>query len=61
MEGTLSYTGDVSDPNKGKCNLKYYIKLTRDLTNMEVHYISVNEMAGLLTDCSVTILVSALR
>ena len=38
---TLSYMGDVSDPNKGKYNIEYYIKLERDLANMGVHSLSV--------------------
>ena len=34
MEGTLSYTGGVLDPRKVKYDLEYYIKITRDLSDM---------------------------
>jgi len=31
VEGTLSYTGDVSDSKKGKYTLDYYLQLASDL------------------------------
>ena len=34
MEGTLSYMGGVLDPKKVKYDLEYYIKITRDLSDM---------------------------
>ena len=46
---TLSYKGVVLDPNKGNNYLKYYIKMTRDLSNMGVHYLSIKYMKGFLT------------
>ena len=61
MEGTLSYMGYVSDPNKGKYNIEYYIKLTRDLTNMGVHSLDITTMAGLHTPLYSTMLVLVLR
>ena len=61
VEGTLSYTGDTSDPKKFKCNIDYYIKLTRDLSDMGVHYLAVKDTADILTPCVTTMLVSALR
>ena len=60
VEGTLSYTGGVSEPKKGKCNLEYYINLTRYLANRVVHSIDIKGMAGPLTPCAATMLVSAL-
>ena len=47
MEGNLYYTEDVSDPNKGKYNLEYYINLTRYLSGMGVHSLVIKDMAGL--------------
>ena len=61
VEGTLSYTGDVSDPSKGKYNLEYYIKLARDLADMGVHSVAIKDMAGLLTPKATKMLVSAIR
>ena len=34
VEGTMSYTGDVADPSKGKYSLDYYLQLARDLKDM---------------------------
>ena len=60
VEGTLSYTGGVSEPNKGKYDLEYNINLTRDITDMGIHYLAVKNMAGLLTPCASTMLVLVL-
>lgn len=61
VEGTMSYTGDVSDPSKGKYNLDYYLKLAGELVDMGVHSLAVKDMAGLLTPKATKMLVSALR
>ena len=60
-EGTMSYTGDVSDPSKTKYNLDYYLNLARELVGMGVHSLAIKDMAGLLTPKAATMLVSALR
>ena len=57
----MSYTGDVSDPSKGKYSLDYYLNLSRELVNMGVHSLAVKDMAGLLTPKAATLLVTALR
>ena len=61
VEGTMSYTGDVADPTKGKYNLEYYMKLAEELVGMGVHSLAIKDMAGLLTPKATTMLVSALR
>jgi pyruvate carboxylase len=61
VEGTMSYTGDVADPTKGKYNLEYYMKLAQDLVDMGVHSLAIKDMAGLLTPKATKMLVSALR
>jgi pyruvate carboxylase len=61
VEGTMSYTGDVADPSKGKYNLEYYMKLAQDLVDMGVHSLAIKDMAGLLTPKATKMLVSALR
>jgi pyruvate carboxylase len=61
VEGTMSYTGDVADPTKGKYNLEYYMKLAEKLVDMGVHSLAIKDMAGLLTPKATTMLVSALR
>eukprot|EP00535_Pseudo-nitzschia_heimii_P006921 CAMPEP_0197189256 /NCGR_PEP_ID=MMETSP1423-20130617/19451_1 /TAXON_ID=476441 /ORGANISM="Pseudo-nitzschia heimii, Strain UNC1101" /LENGTH=1220 /DNA_ID=CAMNT_0042641315 /DNA_START=181 /DNA_END=3843 /DNA_ORIENTATION=+ len=61
VEGTMSYTGDVADPSKGKYNLEYYMKLARELVDMGSHSLAIKDMAGLLTPRASNLLVSALR
>ena len=61
VEGTMSYTGDVADPSKGKYTLEYYLKLAQQLVDEGVHSLAIKDMAGLLTPRAATMLVSALR
>jgi len=61
VEGAMSYTGDVSDPSKGKYSLDYYLQLARDLVDMGVHTLAIKDMAGLLTPKATSLLVGALR
>eukprot|EP00566_Odontella_aurita_P003700 CAMPEP_0113548658 /NCGR_PEP_ID=MMETSP0015_2-20120614/13009_1 /TAXON_ID=2838 /ORGANISM="Odontella" /LENGTH=1264 /DNA_ID=CAMNT_0000449299 /DNA_START=185 /DNA_END=3979 /DNA_ORIENTATION=- /assembly_acc=CAM_ASM_000160 len=61
VEGAISYTGDVSDPTKGKYDLEYYVNLARELSDMGVHSLAVKDMAGLLTPRASEMLVGALR
>lgn len=48
VEAVISYTGDVSDPNKQKYNLKYYLNLADELVKAGTHVLSIKDMAGLL-------------
>ena len=61
VEGTMSYTGDVADPEKSKYNLDYYLELARKLVDMGSHSLAIKDMAGLLTPKAATLLVGALR
>lgn len=61
VEGAMSYTGDVSDPSKGKYTLDYYLGLARELVDMGVHSLAIKDMAGLLTPRASSLLVGALR
>ena len=61
VEGTMSYTGDVADPTKGKYTLEYYMKLAQQLVDEGVHSLAIKDMAGLLTPRAATMLVGALR
>lgn len=61
VEGTMSYTGNVADPDKGKYSLDYYLNLADKLVDMGVHSLAIKDMAGLLTPQASTLLVGALR
>ena len=36
VEATISYTGDISDPSRGKYTLDYYLDLARQLVDSKV-------------------------
>jgi pyruvate carboxylase len=61
VEGAMSYTGNVADPDKGKYSLEYYLNLADKLVDMGVHSLAIKDMAGLLTPRASTMLVGALR
>jgi pyruvate carboxylase len=55
-EGTLCYTGDVSDP-KCRYNLDYYLALAEEMVNHGCHSLAIKDMAGLLKPRAATLLV----
>jgi pyruvate carboxylase len=60
-EGTLCYTGDLSDPAESIYTLDYYLRLAERLVSAGVHVLAVKDMAGLLRPAAATTLVTALR
>merc|ERR1719244_103844 len=61
VEAAISYTGDISNPNKTKYTLDYYVKLADDLIRSGAHVLCIKDMAGLLKPRAATILVDAIR
>lgn len=61
IEGTVCYTGDVSDPKRGKYDLEYYWNFVRELESLGIHVLAIKDMAGLLKPEAATMLVSAIR
>ncbi|CAH0625321.1 unnamed protein product [Chrysodeixis includens] len=61
VEAAISYTGDVSDPNKKKYDLKYYVNLADELVKAGTHVLAIKDMAGLLKPQAAKILTSAIR
>ena len=61
VEAAISYTGDISDPTKGKFTLEYYLDLARQLVACNIHVLCIKDMAGLLKPAAATTLISALR
>ncbi|XP_072406999.1 pyruvate carboxylase, mitochondrial-like isoform X1 [Chiloscyllium punctatum] len=61
VEASISYTGDVCDPNRTKYSLDYYLKLADELVKAGTHILSIKDMAGLLKPNSATLLIGALR
>lgn len=60
-EGTICYTGDVLDPNRSKFDLKYYVRILKELEAAGAHMIALKDMAGLLKPGSAKVLFKALR
>lgn len=60
-EGTLCYTGDLSDPGEQLYTLDYYLRLAEQLVAAGCHVLAVKDMAGLLRPAAARVLVSALR
>lgn len=60
-EGTLCYTGDILDPKRDKYDLKYYIRLAKELEKMGAHMLAIKDMAGLCRPLAAQKLVRALK
>lgn len=61
VEASISYTGDISNPERRKYNLQYYLKLADELVKAGTHILGIKDMAGLLKPGAAKILVGALR
>ncbi|EFN52428.1 hypothetical protein CHLNCDRAFT_138936 [Chlorella variabilis] len=61
VEGTLCYTGDVSNPRASKYTLEYYMGLAEKMVDHGIHVLAIKDMAGLLKPRAATMLIGALR
>ncbi|CAG8476435.1 1526_t:CDS:10, partial [Acaulospora colombiana] len=61
VEAAICYTGDVSNPNKKKHNLDYYLNLTEQLVNEGIHVLAIKDMAGLLKPDAARMLIGSIR
>lgn len=61
VEAAISYSGDVSNPNKKKYDLKYYLNIADELVKAGTHVLAIKDMAGLLKPKAAKMLVSAIR
>ncbi len=60
-EGTLCYTGDLSDPQEKLYTLDYYLQTAEGLAGAGSHVLCIKDMAGLLRAPAAGELVGALR
>jgi len=60
-EASLSYTGDLSNPDEKKYTLDYYLSLARQLEDAGAHILAIKDMAGLLKPAAASILIPALK
>lgn len=60
-EGTICYTGDLLNPERGTYTLDYYVKMARELEAAGVHMLALKDMAGLLKPDAARQLIPALK
>jgi pyruvate carboxylase len=60
-EAAICYSGNLSSPHERKYDLKYYLKLGRELKAMGAHVLGIKDMAGLCQPRAAYDLVKALR
>jgi pyruvate carboxylase len=60
-EGSMCYTGDITDPKRDKYPLSYYVGLAKELERMGAHVLGVKDMAGLLKPFAARKLIAALK
>ena len=60
-EAAICYTGDITDPNLTKYDLKYYVALARELEAAGAHILGLKDMAGLCKPAAAKLLVETLK
>ncbi len=60
-EAAICYTGDLSDPNCTKYDLKYYVRMAKELEKAGAHVLGIKDMAGLCRPRAASTLVRTLR
>jgi len=60
-EAAICYTGNLSNPRESKYDLKYYVKLAKELQAMGAHVLAIKDMAGLCQPRAAAVLVKALK
>lgn len=60
-EACICYTGDISNPDRTKYNLQYYVDLARRLEDEGAHILAIKDMAGLLKPLAAETLVRELK
>jgi pyruvate carboxylase len=60
-EGTICYTGDILDPARAKYDLKYYVRMAKELEKAGAHVLGLKDMAGLLKPAAAYTLIKALK
>ena len=60
-EAAICYTGDLSNPERSKYDLDYYVALATQLKMAGAHILSIKDMAGVLKPSAAGMLVRALK
>ncbi|MGC6464833.1 MAG: pyruvate carboxylase [Akkermansiaceae bacterium] len=60
-EAAVCYTGDITNPDRAKYSLKYYVDKAKELEKMGAHILCIKDMAGLAHPAAISKLVSTLK
>ncbi len=60
-EAAICYTGNLSDPCERKYDLKYYVRMAKELEQAGAHVLGIKDMAGLCRPRAAYALVKALK
>ena len=60
-EAAICYTGNLNDPRQTKYDLKYYVRMARELEKAGAHILGIKDMAGLCQPRAAYTLVKALK
>jgi pyruvate carboxylase len=60
-EAAVCYTGDITDPNRAKYSLKYYVDKAQELEKMGAHILCIKDMAGLCHPAAASKLFATLK
>ncbi|MCA9055518.1 MAG: pyruvate carboxylase, partial [Planctomycetaceae bacterium] len=60
-EAAICYSGDITDPQRTKYSLKYYVAMAKELERMGAHILAIKDMAGLCKPYAAELLVKTLR
>jgi pyruvate carboxylase len=60
-EAAICYTGDVLDKRRKKYDLKYYVRMAKELEKMGAHILAIKDMAGLCKPYAAELLVRTLK
>ncbi|MEO0370232.1 MAG: pyruvate carboxylase [Pseudomonadota bacterium] len=60
-EGTICYTGDITNPARSKYNVKYYVDMAQEMEAAGAHVLGLKDMAGLMKPGAARVLIKALK
>ncbi len=60
-EAAICYTGDITDADRAKYDLKYFVGMAQELHRAGAHILGIKDMAGVLKPDAARILIKTLR
>lgn len=60
-EGTMCYTGDITDETRDKYTLEYYVKMAKEIEKSGADMVGIKDMSSLLKPRAATKLITALK